>query len=143
MCIVIDVNVSVVTDDRNMTSQFDGAMESAVVEGRLQQTYIDVGGNETILFYVGDELPPNVSFPSIQPSLRGTSAPTASPNTTSTMTPTVSTTYLRAPTQTPFDDPSCIDTMPSCEEWANREPSECDRNPYVHITGLVCVVICI
>jgi hypothetical protein len=117
-----------------MTIDFVGAIESAVVEGRLQQTYNDVGGNETILFYVGDELPSNVSFPTIHPSLGGTLAPTPSPNSTATPTPTVSTTYLRGPTKAPFDDPSCVDTLASCEEWANRDPSECERNPYVQLT---------
>jgi hypothetical protein len=129
MCVLIHVNISLVTNEGEMTIDFDGAMESAVTEGRLKQAYIDAGGNETILFYVGDEFPPNMTIASIQPSLRRTSAPTASPDTLPTLTPTVSPTFLRGPTQSPIDDPSCVDTLPSCEEWANRDPSECDRNP--------------
>jgi hypothetical protein len=61
---------------------------SALLEGRLQQTYNNPDGDETILFNLGHELPPNVSIPRIQPSLKMTSAPTASPNPNTTTMPT-------------------------------------------------------
>jgi hypothetical protein len=130
LCVQIEANTTVVTDDGNMTIDFAAAMTSAVLEGRLQETYEDIGGNETIVFYVGDDLPPDING-TTQPSLRGSSAPTPSPNSTASPSPTSSPTFLRGPTLPP--DPNCVDTLPSCEEWANRDPSECDRNPYVDV----------
>lgn len=126
LCMQIEVNVTVVTDDGNMTIDFASTMESAVIEGRLQQVYDDIGGNITILFYAGDNLPPGIGGTTPKPSLRGTSAPSPTPNVTAVPSPTSSPTFLRGPTQPP--DPNCVDTLPSCEEWAQRDPSECDRN---------------
>lgn len=123
----IEANMTVVTDNGSMSIDFASVMKSAVNEGRLQQSYDDIGGNETIVFYVGDDLPPGFGDTTTQPSLRGGAAPSQTPTITAAPSPTSSPTFLRGPTQPP--DPNCVDTLPSCEEWAQRDPSECDRNP--------------
>jgi hypothetical protein len=138
VCVEINATITVMTDDGDSTIDFVGEIESIIPTGQFLEIYQDVGGNTTIIFFVRDEFPPEIG--TAQPSLGGSSPspPTVSPGTPTAPNANItsSPSSLLGPTQSPGTEAPtiatpCIDTLATCNEWANRDPSECDRNPYV------------
>jgi ShK domain-like len=149
LCIEISAFIVFTVDDRTVDDvNCSEAMETAIEDGRLQGSLVYVGSNASVLFFFGEELPPDflapsnetnstaepgsddsttmdptsdatTVSPSQQSSARQSSAPSAAPSLTS---------GPEEPTQTPEGSSSCVDTSTLCADWAAREPSECERN---------------
>jgi hypothetical protein len=112
------VEVVLLTDDGIVDPDFEVALQSAIEDGRLDETIKTQQSDSTIMFYLNSDEPP----------------PAIVQNSTS-FSPSGTPTRLRLPTISPAPTSSCFDTIEFCEDWASRSPSECEVNAaYMELT---------
>lgn len=143
LCIEISTTIDLITDDESEAEIYADAMVTAVEDGRLSESLLDIGSNISIIFYI-EEIPPdfmpdsNETNSTSAPGTDSTSRPSDQSGGNESTAPTSAPSNFTAPTSAPNNstggdpdesDPNCVDTTEFCSEWAAREPSECERNP--------------